>query len=111
MIDDVLGIHKNIEPFDAQSHYKKDFAKWLDENFRYFNTSKDAPAFIQIRENIDKIYDGVMYLKNLTETRSAPILQMYYSSDWPRITSAYREPDVKKFAEAVDSLKFGIEWE
>jgi hypothetical protein len=118
MIDDIQGMNdnkddvtKNIEPFVAQSHYKKDFTRWLDANFKYFQGNRVAAALDEIKQNADKIYDGVTYLKTITETKSTSVLKNYYAQDWIDILLAYQKQDTERFAKAVDSLKFGIEWE
>jgi hypothetical protein len=117
MIEDIPGINKgkDIEPFIREGEYKldykRDFVKWLEKNFRYFSTSLDAAALEEIKQNANKIYDGVNYLKTITETRSAPALQRYYARDWLNITTAYKKNDIENFARAISGLMDGIKLE
>ena len=98
--------NKTIEDYVDKGDYKRDFVKWMDKNFRYFNTSEDTAALEEIKQNA-----AVTYLKTMTERWSADVLQRYYRTDWLDISIAYQKKDMDKFAKAVASLIGGIEVE
>ncbi len=105
------NVNKTIDEYVDKGDYKRDFAKWLEDNFKYFNDKKDAAALEEIKQNADKIYRGVVYIRAITESKSAPILQRYYQTDFNAIRAEFNAGNMEKFARSVDSLKTGIEWE
>jgi len=97
------------EKFEWKYHPRVELKLWLERNFGYFGGN--GRKLEDIADNAAQIFDAVSNVMTFTKEHSGPEIVKYYANDLPTIQKAYFNGDMQKFAEAVDSLKDGIEWE
>ncbi len=97
--------------FEIKYHARRDLLKWLESNFDYFKDGGCRDALDEIVENKEVIFSAVSAVLNQTYKLSGEPIRKYYEHDLPDITAAYKKNDIREFADAVKSLKAGIEWE
>ena len=104
-----------VKPFEVGSDFRRDYKRWLEHNFAYFNGNRSESKLSEVAKNKHLIFTGAETVLHMTMELSGPEIKRYYLEDFFRIQNTYTaaclEGKVEDFAHAIDTFKDGIDWE